>query len=159
MDNKLIIIIFIGLIFVNTNLVAQVNNTPQYEEYEKKSLRVHTIDFKEGIYYINKAIELNPLRIQSYLSRGIIYAYRGMKDDNKKYLSQAWNDFSFYIHAVLGGEVSVSKKNFAGIYAMRGSLSFHEKSYSQGMDDYKKACELDNSSCEVYFKMRNLLSN
>ncbi len=110
-------------------------------------------NFIQAKDYIEKAIKSNPKKVQLYLTRGIIYYFGGAKKEpNKLYLYQALRDFTYYIENSHGSKTLLSTAYFfrANTYYYLG------KNFVLVLEEHRKGCEHDKSTCETYNKLKKL---
>jgi len=136
---------------INIYLSESKTHSKNYEVFALE--QIGQGNFIQAKDYIEKAIMLTPKKVQLYLTRGMIYYFGGAKKElNKSYLYQALKDFTYYIENSNGSRILLSTA-----YFFRGNTYHYlKKDFSLVLEEHRKGCELDKSSCETYNELKEL---
>jgi len=136
---------------INTYISKSKTNSKNYEVSALE--QIGQGNFIQAKNYIEKAIRIAPKRVSLYLTRGMIYYFGGAKKEpTKSYLYQALRDFTYYIENSHG-----SKTLLSTAYFFRANTYYYlEKDFTLVLEEHRKSCELDKSTCETYNELKEL---
>jgi tetratricopeptide (TPR) repeat protein len=115
-------ILLVGLfaISISPPLFAQQNAD---EAFELGRYYMQIGDLDKAVYYLTRAIQINPSFSQAYNNRGVVYQAKG-------YYDQAISDYSKAIEL---------DSNYAQAYNNRAISYYFRKNYSKAWEDIRKA--------------------
>jgi tetratricopeptide (TPR) repeat protein len=124
---------------------ADINPQSDYTAYVKGEILLGMKDYTGAISSYNKAIELNPLWIQSYIGKSKAYNIMGNTKEAFKVLDEAIDKY------ITNAELLIA----------RGMLNNNKERYSKAIDDFDKAISLNDkaNAFAAYFNRGVAFSN